>query len=268
MNGHDVLLSCRQLAVGYGTRRVISGVDAAASVGQFVAVVGPNGAGKSTLLRTLARLQQPLAGSFSLGGVDGTKIARTEFARRVAVVLTDRVDVAHLRVAELVSVGRHPHLGAFKTLRPADWELVSSAIAGVGAAGFAGQVVSSLSDGQRQRVLIARALVQEPDLMLLDEPTSFLDPPGRLEIMSLLAGLAHQGGHTVVISTHEVELALRYCDWLWVVFDQQLICGGPQQLAADGTIAAAFARPGVRFDPVNATFLDGNTTTSRLVTKA
>lgn len=254
------LLACHELSIGYGARAlganvVVTNVNASALAGQFVAVVGPNGAGKSTLLRTLAKLQTPLSGGFSLGGIVSSQIPRADFARRVAVVLTDRVDVAHLRVAELVSAGRHPHLGALKTLRPGDEELISKAIGDVGALGFVNQMVSSLSDGQRQRALIARALVQEPELMLLDEPTSFLDPPGRLEIMALLAQLAHESGHTVVISTHEVELALRYCDWLWVVCDQRLIAGEPHELASDGTIARAFARPGVRFDAASRTFL-------------
>lgn len=239
------------LTVGYvvSGRRIPILTHVAASLrgGEFTALVGPNGAGKTTLLRSLAGLQAPLAGTIEIGGRPLAAHPRRELARRLATVLTDRIGVDHLRVRDLVALGRHPHLGPSRTLRAPDKIIIDDALATVDAAGLADRLFSSLSDGQRQRVLIARALAQQPEVLILDEPTSFLDPAGRISIMLLLRRLARQRGTAVLASTHEVELALRHCDRLWVAAQGDLTAGTPSELAHDGTIARAFATPGVRF---------------------
>lgn len=249
------------LAVGYPGRRrtvVLSGIDAVLVPGSLTALVGPNGAGKSTLLRTLARLQPPLAGTVALRGEGVRRLPRAAFARRVAVVLTDRVGVEHLRVADLVGLGRHPHLPATRSMRPVDHAVVERCLATVGASALAGCPVASLSDGQRQRVLIARALAQEPAVLLLDEPTSFLDPAGRIAIMALLRRLAHDHGTTVLCSTHEVELALAAADRVWLAASGRLRVGEPRSPDTHDAIAAAFAADGVRFDRAQGRFVEAS----------
>lgn len=242
------LLATRALAVGYRRAHILTGVDVAADAGQLIAVVGPNGSGKSTLLRTLAGLQPALDGQVLLDGRPRGAMRSGEVARFLATVLTDRIDVAHLRVRGLVELGRHPHLGTAHLLRSDDHRLVAEAMGLVGAEHLADRVVATLSDGQRQRALIARALAQQPRLLLLDEPTSFLDPVGRLTIFSLLRRLAHDHGLAVVVCTHEVELALDHADALWVVGDGTVTCGTGARLAADGRLAAPFLTDGIAFD--------------------
>lgn len=253
-------LELRDLTVGYTVSRrrtaVLSNINATLRHGEFVALVGPNGAGKSTLLRTLANLQAPLAGRVLLAGHDARGYPRLEFSRQVAVVLTDRIGVDHLRVFDLVALGRHPHLGTSHALRPLDRLVVDRALATVSASGLGDRLVSSLSDGQRQRVLIARALAQEPRVLLLDEPTSFLDPAGRIAIMALLRDLSRDHGTTILCSTHEVELALRSCDRLWVASGDTLTSGTPAALAADGTLVEAFSTEGVTFSAANMRFVE------------
>ena len=251
-------LTVDALSVGYPGRRptvVLADVSAGLTPGSFTALVGPNGAGKSTLLRTLARLQPALAGTMSLAAEGVHRLARAAFARRVAVVLTDRVAVEHLRVADLVGLGRHPHLPATRMMRAADHAVVERCLDTVGASGLADREVAALSDGQRQRVMIARALAQEPELLLADEPTSFLDPAGRIAIMSLLRRLAHDHGTTVLCSTHEVELALTAADRVWLAASGRLRSGDPSAADTHDAIADAFAADGVRFDRAQRRFV-------------
>ncbi|WP_218603937.1 ABC transporter ATP-binding protein [Pseudonocardia abyssalis] len=235
---------------------VLSGVSLDARPGELTALLGPNGAGKSTLLRTVAGLLPAVAGSVSLGGTDLPALAPAERARRVAVVLTERVDGGLLTARELVGLGRHPHTGARGTLRAADHAAVDDALAAVRAAEFADRRVGRLSDGERQRVLVARALAQAPDLLLLDEPTAFLDAPSRVSVTGLLRRLARDRGIVVVVSTHDVELALRVADRVWLLDRAGGVrTGAPADLVADGAVGAAFDSDELRFDPGAGTFV-------------
>ncbi|MDO5094208.1 MAG: ABC transporter ATP-binding protein [Propionibacteriaceae bacterium] len=251
-------LTMRDLEVGYRSgrrrRRVLAGLSADLDGGVLVGLVGPNGAGKSTLLRTLVGLQEPLAGRVLLGGRDLTAMKRDEVARQVAVVLTDHIDPGRLTVAEVVGLGRHPHTGWSGRLSPADQRTVAEALQAVGGQQLSDRMMQELSDGQRQRVMIARAIAQEPGILLLDEPTAFLDPPGRIRVFELLAELAHDRGLAVIICTHDVEVAARYADQLWVVgHTEDMRTGSPQELAHSGVLEAAFGGD-VAFDPVTYTF--------------
>lgn len=250
-------LTLHDLTIGYRARRgpatvVADGLTATAAVGQLTALVGPNGSGKSTLLRTVSGLQPALAGTVSIDGRDLATTHRADLARTVAVVLTERVDAGFLNVRSLVALGRTPHLGVAARLGRTDNEVVDWALEVTGAAAFARRLAGELSDGQRQRVMIARALAQQPRLLLLDEPTSFLDLPSRVELLDLLARLAREQELAVLVSTHELELAMRLADTLWLLPGSAddspgvLHAGPPRSLVAE--IATAFDRGRVRFD--------------------
>ncbi|ONH34736.1 ATP-binding cassette domain-containing protein [Protofrankia sp. BMG5.30] len=247
------------LTVGYRqgrtARPVLTGLTAHARRGDLTVLLGPNGAGKSTLLRTLAGLQPPLAGGVTLDGVDLTGLGPLERARRIGTVLTDQVDVPLLTAGELVGLGRHPHTGLTGALTARDRVVVDWALTVVAAGPLAGRPVDELSDGERQRVLIARALAQQPTLLLLDEPSAYLDVTARVAVTALLRALARDHDLAVVVSTHDLELALRVADMVWLLDrDRTLHAGTPEHLTLTGRLAAAFDTDGLRFDPVTATF--------------
>ncbi|TWF81327.1 iron complex transport system ATP-binding protein [Pseudonocardia hierapolitana] len=249
------------LSVGHrvGRRRpprtVLAGVSARAGAGELTVLVGPNGTGKSTLLHTVAGLLPPLAGTASLDGADLTALPPAERARRLAVVLTERVEAGLLSVEDLVALGRHPHTGPTGALRDTDRKVVAAAVDAAGAAHLAGRRVAELSDGERQRVLVARALAQEPAVLLLDEPTAFLDVSARVGLLGLLRRLAREDGLCVLVSTHDLEPALRVADQVWLL-DRAggLRTGPPEALVADGSIAEVFDGPGLAFDPAAGAF--------------
>ncbi|MEM6429775.1 MAG: ABC transporter ATP-binding protein [Deinococcota bacterium] len=245
--GHD-------LAVGYplGSRAyktVLSEIDLSLHRGEFACLLGPNGAGKSTLLRTLAGTQTALQGTVSIGGVTLHRLAKKVLAQRLSVVLTDRLQVGNLTVYELISLGRFPYTGLRGRLTARDHQAVRWAIQATHLDDLAQQMVTELSDGQRQRVMIARALAQEPEFMLLDEPTAFLDLPTRVEITGLLRRLARQTGLAVLMTTHDLDLALRSADTLWLITeDGRFICGTPEDLVLNGTFETTFVSNELDFD--------------------
>jgi iron complex transport system ATP-binding protein len=255
----DPALRTIDLSVGYRSRSVRSAVlenlNLSVRPGELVCLLGPNGIGKSTLLRTLARMQPPISGCIELGGCDLRRLHQVDLARRLGVVLTERPIVGALAAAHVVEFGRYPHSGWFGRLSERDHEVVRRAFAAVGARHLAACDYSTLSDGERQRILIARALAQEPLMLLLDEPTAFLDVPSRVELMGLLRRLAHDEHLAVVASTHDLELALRTADMLWLIMpDGRLYAGAPEDLVADGRIEEAFRGETIRFSAEEQTF--------------
>ncbi|WP_433225436.1 ATP-binding cassette domain-containing protein [Microtetraspora malaysiensis] len=241
---------------GHAERRVLDGLDATAPSGALTALIGPNGAGKSTLLRTMAGLQPALAGRVRIDGVAVDAVPAAELARRLAVVLTERDLPALLTARELAALGRHPHTGFTGRLSAADGEIVTWALEAVHAGHLADRPVTELSDGERQRVLVARSLAQEPSAILLDEPTAFLDVTSRVALMGLLRRLARERDLTVVVSTHDLELALRVADRIWLLAPGGVLhAGTPEELTAQGVIGTAFDGDELSFDPASGVFV-------------
>ncbi|MGQ0466930.1 MAG: ABC transporter ATP-binding protein [Sporichthyaceae bacterium] len=253
-------LTLDQLIAGYPPRRGRSTIriaaDAIAQPGRLVALLGPNGAGKSTLLRTIAGLQSPLEGAVWIGGDNSAGLGRTERARRVAVVLADREFPPLLTAREVVGLGRLPHTGRLGGLGPEDHAEVEAALSALKAEAFADRPLTELSDGERQRVLVARALAQSPQVMLLDEPTAFLDVAGRAALLLLLRGLCTgPGSPTVIVSTHDLELALRVVDDVWLLDGDRVCIGTPAELSANGALGRVFDSDQIVFDPATGGFV-------------
>ena len=249
------MLELEALDIGYRSRRgdtsVARQINLRLDAGEFVCLLGPNGAGKSTLMRTIAGMQPPLAGQVRVGGRDLQEIPARNRAGLVGVVLTERVSAGLLTSYALVSLGRYPYTSWFGRLTENDHEVVRSAIRMAGAGELAHRFVSELSDGERQRVMLARALAQQPRLLILDEITAFLDLPRRVEIMSLLRRLAHDTGCAMLISTHDLDLALRNADRAWLIDKNgSLRAGAPEDLVLSGELAATFSDEGIDFDPL------------------
>jgi len=260
--GTDTAVQLAGLAIGYRHRRrttaVASGLSAQARRGELTVLIGPNGAGKSTLIRTLSGLQPALGGQVLLDGTDLTGLPRDELARRVAVVLTERIDPGLLSARELVGLGRIPHLGLGARLRPEDEEIIDWALAATGAQHLASRPAAELSDGECQRVLTARALAQQPGLLILDEPTAFLDVSSRAGLFGLLRKLARDQQMAVVLSTHDLELALRVADRVWLLDPAgTLVDTVGEELMLSGRIGAIFDTDTLRFDPSSGMFAFG-----------
>lgn len=247
-------LSTQHLSIGYRQPRrpprvVAEDIQVTLKPGELVCLIGPNGAGKSTLMRTLAGMQPPLAGRVMVMGDDARNLSPREMAQRLSIVLTERVEVGILPAYALVALGRYPYTDWTGRLTPDDEAAVRQAITAVGADDLAARSVDELSDGERQKILIARALAQEPAVMLLDEPTAFLDLPRRAEIMQLLRRLARETHRAILLSTHDLDLALRSADQIWLMpKGGRLVAGAPEDVVLSGALEAAFRAEGVTFD--------------------
>jgi iron complex transport system ATP-binding protein len=234
---------------------VLERLNVAVKAGELVCLLGTNGTGKSTLLRTLSRLQPALAGTVEIDGVNLERLSQLELARRVGVVLTERPMVGALPALRIVEMGRYPYWDWLGRMTEKDHAVVHSAIEAVGGGRLASRDCMSLSDGERQRFMIARALAQEPSILLLDEPTAFLDVPSRVELMGLLRRLARDEQLAIVVSTHDLELALRMADTIWLVREgRPLRSGTPEDMILAGSVAEAFQAESIRFHPEERAF--------------
>jgi len=253
------VLRTHSLAIGYGTPRkpdaiIAEDLNLTLHIGELVCLLGPNGAGKSTLMRTIAGMQPPLSGTITLSGDDLRQLQPRERATRLSVVLTERPNVGLLNGYALVALGRHPYTDWMGRLSRHDEAVVRWAVKAVGAVDIAERPVMELSDGQRQKLMIARALAQESELILLDEPTAYLDLPRRAEVMQLLRQLAAETGRAILLSTHDLDLALRSADALWLMSGGTVRVGVPEDLVISGEFEAAFQGEGVRFDRATGAF--------------
>ena len=215
-------ITTNRLTVGYRGHRVVEDISLSLPSGRLVCLLGPNGAGKSTLLRTLCGFQPPIAGTVTISGNDITTMSAAEVARLVSVVLTDRPLTPSLTAAEMVGMGRAPYTGFWGRLSDDDRRLVSEAMQTVGIAPLATRRMGRLSDGERQKVMIAKALAQHTPVIVLDEPTAFLDYPSKVAVMKTLARLAHDEGKTILMSTHDLELAAQLGDELMKIENKHI----------------------------------------------
>lgn len=261
MTGTDLIVDA--LTVGYRGRRgfgrpdrvVLREVSVRAAAGRLTLLLGPNGAGKSTLLRSIAGLQHPLAGRVTLGGAALSDLDPRDRAARLAVVLTERFDPGLLRGRDVVELGRFPHRTRTGSFTPKDRQAVDDALAAVHAAELVDGLLAQMSDGQRQRIMIARALAQAPRLLLLDEPSAFLDAPARIELLAVLRRIARERDIPVVASTHDVEAAVQLGQDGWLIGPGDRVTSGPvADLARGGAISAAFDTPDVEFDRATGRF--------------
>ena len=216
---------------------------------ELTCLLGPNGAGKSTLLKTLTAFLPPLKGDILIEGRPLNSYSESDLAKVIGVVLTERLNINNMSVYELVGMGRSPYTGFWGHMSDYDRRVVEESIALVGIEGLRGRMVQTLSDGERQKVMIAKALAQETPVIFLDEPTAFLDYPSKVEIMQLLQTLSREKDKTVFLSTHDLELALQIADKVWLLDKPHgVTIGTPEDLALKGEMTKYFHREGVTFD--------------------
>lgn len=249
----EAVMTANDLCIGYRTHKSEKRVHEKLSFdlypGELTCLLGANGTGKSTLLRTLAASQPALEGTLLLQGKPLSAMTERERSRTIGVVLTDKTQAGGLNVYELVALGRQPHTGFFGRLHTKDKVIIDEALEAVGIAHKAQCYTAELSDGERQKVMIAKALVQECPLILLDEPTAFLDVVSRIEIMTLLHNLAVTQHKAVLLSTHDIEQALVLSDKLWLLSDESgLQCGVTEDLILNHRMDTLFAHNDIRFD--------------------
>ncbi|MBQ5938187.1 MAG: ABC transporter ATP-binding protein [Bacteroidaceae bacterium] len=230
------MISLQKLTVGYGEKAILSDINQTLEPGRLVCLLGSNGVGKSTILRTLAGFLQPLAGKVLLDDKDLSSLSLSQRSKAVSIVLTERVEVPYMKVADLVGMGRSPYTGFFGTLTKEDKAIVGEAIEMVGIGNLAERTIDTLSDGERQKAFLAKALAQQTPIILLDEPTAFLDFHAKISTLRLMQKLAHETDKTILMSTHDVEMALRLSDILWIVQDGEIHTGTTASLIESGIL--------------------------------
>lgn len=247
------------LTIGYKIRGndkiVASNINADILSGELTCLLGANGVGKSTLLRTLSSFQPKLGGEIYLQDKEIILYTEKQLSNLIAVVLTEKCDIKNMTVREMIGLGRSPYTGFWGKLTKEDNRAVDKAITLVRIENLAKRTVDTLSDGERQKVMIAKALAQETPIIFLDEPTAFLDFPSKVEIMQLLHRLSRSTGKIIFLSTHDLELALQIADRIWLMDKHTgLRIGIPEDLSLDGSLSKFFAREGIVFDPSTGLF--------------
>ena len=247
------ILTTHDMAVGYGqgNKRTIllSDLNLRLEQGSLVALLGKNGAGKSTLLRALTCDSQPINGSVEIDGKPSDEISKRDLSRLIALVATERIMGGAFTIRELVALGRQPHTGFLGRLSRHDDEVVRQSLEAVGIAHKAEQHVAQLSDGERQKAMIAKALAQETPIIVLDEPTAFLDVASRIETMKLLHSLAREQNKAVLLSSHDISQSLLLADELWVIIqDREVVTGSTEQVVMSGAMDRVFDNSSILFN--------------------
>lgn len=247
------MIELHNFSIGYGARTLLDGVDATIGDGKLTALIGRNGSGKSTLLRAIAGLNPQYKGDILLNGNLSTDLSPERLAKNLAFVSTERTRIPNLRCRDVVAIGRAPYTNWIGRLQKEDREIVDRALQSVGMADFADKTMDKMSDGECQRVMIARALAQSTPIILLDEPTSFLDLPNRYELCSLLSDLAHNQGKCILFSTHELDIALSLCDSIALIDSLHLYCLPAADMRTSGYIDRLFQNDNMTFDASTST---------------
>ncbi len=245
------LLSLVNISVGYPKQKMSlhSGIHAHVNAGEFVCLLGPNGAGKSTLIKTISGFLPALSGEVYYQNRLLSKLSDQQRSQMVSVVLTEKVAVPNLNVFELVALGRAPYTGFFGRLTDDDVQKVYEAIEIVGLQDYTYKNIEQMSDGERQKIMIAKALVQDTPLIILDEPTAFLDFPAKIEVMQLLLRLARENNKGILLSTHDLEMALQIADKIWLIAQKKEMAKGiPEDLVLSGAFNSFFQRGDIHFD--------------------
>lgn len=253
MNKKDQTIKINDLAIGYsfkkGVRTVSEHISSTIYSGELTCLLGANGIGKSTLLRTLIAFQPKLSGEIFIYDKEIEKYTEKELASLISVVLTEKFDIKNMTSYELISLGRSPYTGFWGKLSYEDKKKIDEAIALVKIQQLSSRMIDTLSDGERQKVMIAKALSQDTPVILLDEPTAFLDFPSKVEIMQLLHRLSRKTNKTIFLSTHDLELALQIADKIWLMDAEHGIqTGTPEDLSLNGSLSSFFSRKGIIFD--------------------
>lgn len=244
----NVILA-ENIDVGYEKKIIVEKVKVCGTKGQVICLLGPNGAGKSTILRTLTGILAPINGAVHINGEDIKRIKKTKLAKEMAVVLTEQVSLGLLTVFEIASMGRYPHTNFIGKLTSRDKEIIEGALSSVNALYLRDRYYSELSDGEKQKVMIARALVQEPELIVLDEPTSHLDVKHKVEVINILQKLCMEKGITVILSLHDIDLAIKGCQTILLVQNGRIISQGtPEEIIKEGTIQKLYDIEGAKYN--------------------
>lgn len=234
------MIKLEKFSIGYGSRVLLENVNVEMVSGRLTALIGRNGTGKSTLLRAMCGLNSDYSGRIFINGYDLNKMPSAKFSRMVAFVSTERTRIANLACEDVVALGRAPYTNWIGSMQDIDREIVYRSLKAVGMDDYAGRTMDKMSDGECQRVMIARALAQSTPVVLLDEPTSFLDMPNRYELCSLLARLAHDEGKCIVFSTHELDIAMSLSDDIALVDSPELHVMPVKEMKASGLIEKMF----------------------------
>jgi len=253
MHGQQYNIELSQLSVGYSQSdgsplEILKEINFSAATGEMVALIGSNGIGKSTLLRSIAGFQDYFSGDIKINGRKLATVSSAEIARIMSFVSTENVQVANMTVFDLVAYGRFPYTNWLGLLTPGDRDIIHESIDKVGLNGFQNRLANQISDGERQRAMIARALAQDTPVIILDEPTAFLDVSNKYEIFHLLQVLANEKQKTIVLSSHDLNIALREVDKLWIVTENQSYQGAPEDAVLNGWLGKLFKNEHVEFD--------------------
>jgi len=260
-----IAIELKELTIGYrkGNYRlkILENLNAELHKGELVCLVGENGVGKSTLLRTISGVQPPLSGDVLIADRSLRNITTLELAKTISLVLTDRIYAGNLSVKELVALGRYPYTNWLGNLRKEDQKKIDWALEITGTQYLEDQLISELSDGQFQKTLIARALAQDSDMIILDEPTAHLDLVNKIIILKLLKDLASNTGKSILMATHELELSLQIADFIWMTYkNDKMVTGTPEDLIINGSFNKMINHEAILFDDLHGKFRIHNKT--------
>lgn len=258
MNMKDNILYFNNLEIGFASSKssnvLLPALNGVAREGELIAVIGRNGIGKSTLLRTIAGLQPLLGGELAVKGKKIAEYSRIKLSRNIGYISTEIIKVSNMRVFDLVSLGRFPHTSWLGRIKESDVTIINDAILKAGMADFSYRPLTELSDGERQRAMIAMVMAQDASIMVMDEPTAFLDVSSRFEVMHLMHELTIERNKTIVFSTHDLGTAISRADKIWLLKDTGIYEGAPEDLLLNGAFNTLFKGSGVKFNPADGSF--------------